>query len=165
MDDTVAARLERAAGRLAALRPQVLAGAPWPLAERFGTEPEAAWGPPEVLAHVAEMLGYWRGELERILDAAADPVPFGRVADDPLRIGLIARDRTLPPAVLLDRIESGARAWRDRLATLGEHDVTRRGAHPTLGELGVPAFVERFVVGHVEEHATQLERVLEGRSG
>lgn len=165
MDDTLAERLERAAAHLDALRPHVLAGAPWPLAERFGTEPEAAWGPQEVLAHLAEMLGYWRGELERIIDAPADPVPFGRVADDPLRIGLIARDRTLPPAVLLDRIGTGARAWRDRLPTLDERDMARRGAHPSLGELGVASVVERFVVRHLEEHVVQLERALAGRPG
>lgn len=165
MADTLAERLAHAAVRLAALRPRVLAGAPWPLAEQFGTEPEAAWGPPEVLAHLAEMLGYWRGELERILDAPSDPVPFGRVAADPLRIGLIARDRTLPPAVLLDRIEAGADAWRARLATLDDHDLGRRGLHPTLGELDVPAFLQRFVVGHLEEHVDQLERALEDRSG
>ncbi len=50
--------------RLAALahrlrRPRARAsarGGPWPLADDFGTEPEASWGPREVLAHTAEML-------------------------------------------------------------------------------------------------------------
>jgi len=165
MHDTVAARLDRAAARLAAIRPQVLAGAPWPLAEHFGTEPEAAWGPPEVLAHVSEMLAFWRGELERILDARDGPVPFGRVATDPLRIGLIARDRTLPPGLLFDRIAAGVEAWRHRLAALREEDAVRRGAHPTLGELSVASMIDRFVVGHLEEHVAQLDRVLADRVG
>jgi len=34
----------------------VTAGEPWPLAEDYGTGPEASWGPREVLAHVEEML-------------------------------------------------------------------------------------------------------------
>lgn len=165
MPDALIERIDRAGASLEALRARVLDGAPWPLSERFGTEPEASWGPPEVLAHVSEMLAFWRGELERILDARVDPVPFGRVATDPLRIGLIARDRTLPPGLLFDRIAAGVEAWRHRLAALREEDAVRRGAHPTLGELTAASMIERFVVGHLEEHVAQLERVLADRAG
>ena len=56
-------RLEALHATYAGLRSQVVAGEPWPLATAFGTEPEAAWGPPELLAHVAEMLLFWLGEL------------------------------------------------------------------------------------------------------
>ena len=82
---------------------------PGPLADRFGTEPEAAWGPREVLAHVAEMLPYWLGEYERVVEAArpaGDGAPFGRVAADALRIGVLERDRTLPLRELLARIDT-----------------------------------------------------------
>ena len=37
----------------------------------------------ELLAHVAEMLPYWLGEVERILAGPPEPVPFGRVGSDP----------------------------------------------------------------------------------
>ncbi len=58
------------------LRPRSWHGEPWPLAKTFGTEPEAAWGPPELLAHVAEMLLFWLGELERVVEGGTDgPVP------------------------------------------------------------------------------------------
>src|SRR5262245_32619634 len=67
-----------------ALEPRVVAGEPWPLAEAFGVEPEASWGPREVLAHVAEMLPFWLGELDRIL-LGSGLVPFGRGQDDPMR--------------------------------------------------------------------------------
>ena len=64
------------------LAPRVSAGDPWPLATAFGTEPEASWGPREVLAHVVEMLPYWLGELERVVDGdGTTPVPFGRMAE------------------------------------------------------------------------------------
>jgi len=165
MPDSHIDRIDRAGASLEALRGRVLGGAPWPLSEQFGTEPEASWGPPEVLAHVSEMLGFWRGELERILDAPDDPVPFGRVATDPIRIGLIARDRTLPPGILFERIAAGVDDWRHRLAALREEDAVRRGAHPTLGELTVDSMIERFVVAHLEEHVAQLERVLADRAG
>ena len=44
------------------IRAGVAAGGPWPLADRWDDAPETEWGPPETLAHVAEMLGYWDGE-------------------------------------------------------------------------------------------------------
>ena len=62
-------RLAASRAAFAALHPRVAAGSPWPLAEHFGTEPEASWGPREVLAHTAEMLPYWLGEFERLVEA------------------------------------------------------------------------------------------------
>ena len=113
------------AGAYADLRRASTAGEPWPQAEAFGTEPEASWGPREVLAHVDEMLPYWLGELERVLDGdGRTPVPFGRMAEDPIRIGLIGRDRTLPLRVLFDRIDAGLTAWSERL---DDADVERAG--------------------------------------
>ena len=86
------------------------AGEPWPLAEAFGAEPEASWGPREVLAHVAEMLPFWLGELERVVDGdarqRAGPVRARR-GGCRSRIGLIERDRTLPLRVLFARIDDG----------------------------------------------------------
>src|SRR5205814_4491964 len=99
-------RLENAAANLMALRGRVEAGAPWPLADVWGVEPEASWGPPELLAHVEEYLRYWMGEIERVLEGDGDtPVPFGRVASDALRLGVIGRDRNLPMRELFARIE------------------------------------------------------------
>ena len=123
-------RLETAAATLEALRPQVEAGAPWPLADAYGVEPEANWGPPEVLAHVEEYLRYWMGEIERVLerrwrDAAT---PFGRIAtDDPSGSEIIGRDRTLPLREMFARIDGDATRIAKRLAELSEAEATRRG--------------------------------------
>lgn len=160
MHDDGLPRLEHARRRFAAARGPLLARA-WGLAERFGTEPEASWSPPEVLAHVAEMLPYWYGELERILVGPDGAVPFGRTADDPVRIGVIGRDRTVPLHVLLDRIDHSLDVWTARLRSLPDDAAARRGLHPTLGEVPVPAFTQRFVLGHLEEHLDQLERLVE----
>ena len=63
----------------------------------IGTGPEASWGPREVLAHVEEMLPFWLGEMERVIDGdGSAAVPFGRTADDAIRLGIIDRDRSLP---------------------------------------------------------------------
>lgn len=159
-------RIAAARGAYAGLLPRIRAGEPWPLATAFGTEPEADWGPREVLAHVEEMLPFWLGELERVVDpdAAPGPVPFGRIAADAVRIGIIERDRSLPVAVLVDRVDAGLRAWAERLATLAEADRRRVGIHPRLGEMPAGDILERFVLGHAEDHVAQLEAIL-GRAG
>jgi hypothetical protein len=153
-------RLRRTRRALRDLRPAVMAGEPWPLAERFGTEPEARWGPPEVLAHVAEMLPFWLGELERILAAPVEPAPFGRVATDELRIATIERDRTLPARELFDRIDSTIDRLERRLPELNAAEAGRLGIHSTRGEMTLAETTERFVVGHLEEHAAQLRDAL-----
>ncbi len=159
--DREVGRLRAAASELSALRPLLEAGSPWPLAERYGTEPEAAWGPPEVLAHVTEMLPFWLGEIERVLAGSPEPVPFGRVPGDPVRIAIIGRDRTVPLRELLGRLEADVERYARRLPELSEVETTRRGLHPTRGVMPVAEMLERFVVGHLEEHARQLRQMLE----
>jgi hypothetical protein len=145
------------------LGPRIAAREPWPLASAFGTEPEASWGPREVLAHVAEMLPFWLGELERVVDGPGPgPTAFGRVAADPVRIGLIGRERTLPLRVLLGRVDVGLRDWSSRLAALSSDERARLGVHPRLGEMAAGAIPERFVIGHAEDHIAQLEAILAG---
>ena len=156
-------RLEAARAAYALLRPRVEAGEPWPLATAFGTEPESSWGPREVLAHVAEMLPFWLGELERVIEGPRG-VPFGRLEEDSSRIGLIARERTLPLRVLFDRIDAGLAAWAARLASLTDAELAAIGLHPRRGEMTVAQMPERFVVGHAEGHIAQLEEILAGAS-
>jgi len=161
-DDTLLQRLHEGSARLGATRPGVVAGAPWPLAERFDDAPEAEWGPPEVLAHVAEMIPYWQGEMERILaaDAGAGAVPFGRLATDTNRLGILERDRSLPPGELYDRIDHAVERFGRRLETLTGDESTRLGVHPKRGEMTIADLADRFVVGHLADHAVQLEGIL-----
>jgi hypothetical protein len=156
-------RLAAARAAFAALRTPVSARAPWPLAEQFGTEPEASWGPGEVLAHTAEMLPYWLGEHERIVEAArgaTDPLPFGRVATDTLRTGVLERDRTLPLRELFDRIDAGIERWQRRLRAATDGEGSAVGLHPRLGEMTADQVRDRFVVTHLEEHIAQLDAIL-----
>lgn len=159
--DELIGRIRTAATDLAERQPAIEAGEPWPLAEQFGGEPEALWGPRETLGHVAEMLPYWTGELERVLAGQPDrAVPFGRTASDPLRLGVIERDRTLPIRELVSRITFGADRLATRLDELAPGAATRLGVHPTLGEMTVAGLLERFVAGHLEEHVAQLDTTL-----
>ena len=158
----LAGRLTDAAAAMDAFRPAVVAGEPWPLSADYGTEPESAWGPKEVLAHVAEMLGYWLGQVETILAApATNGAPaFGRVATDENRLVRIGEDRRLPAGELLDRIGESASAVETRMGSLTPAELERSGTHPRLGEMMIPAIFERFMISHLEEHVRQLDEVL-----
>ena len=158
-------RIAAARRAYAELAPRVMAGEPWPLADDYGTGPEASWGPREVLAHVEEMLPFWLGEMERVIDGdAPDGTPFGRIADDPIRIGIIDRDRSLPLRVLFARVDAGLAGWAERLPTLTPSERERIGVHPRLGEMPAAAILERFVLGHAEDHIAQLTDILGTRA-
>jgi hypothetical protein len=166
MNDLVAQadRLEAAVASITSLRPRLEAGAPWPPAELYGTEAEASWGPHELLAHLEEMLPYWLGEVERIIDAPADsPIHFGRTAEDAVRIGVIGRDRALPLRELLDRVGDYSARVARRMRLLTDAESERIGIHPTRGEFAVAALFERFVTGHSEDHLSQLNEILAAR--
>lgn len=159
--DGLLARLSAAAARVEGQRGAVERGAPWPVGSLARGETEERWGPTEVLAHVAEMLPFWLGEMERVLAAAPGEVAaFGRTIDDQVRGLSVARDATLPPRELFDRIAAAVERYRRRLPTLTATDLARVGRHPARGDLGVPALLERFAVDHLEDHARQLEATL-----
>jgi len=155
-------RMAAAAATFATLRDPIRAGEPWPAGPVSGDGPEAEWGPPEVLAHTSEMLQYWLGEIERVVAGSLEPVPFGRVATDPLRTLTIERDRALPTGELISRIQSSVGRYAARLPQLSAADWQKRGLHPRLGEMTVEAMLQRFVVSHLAEHAVQLREALGG---
>jgi hypothetical protein len=163
----VAGRLEAAVDALAELAPQVIAGEPWPLAEAVGPAPETSWGPREVLAHLSEMVPFWLGEIELIIDAdvvrseaEVEPPPFGRLEADPLRVAIIERDRVFPSRELLARIDVEGRRAARRLRDLNARQVELLGRHPTRGDLTVAEVADRLIVSHLEGHVTQLRETL-----
>ena len=162
--DSPAERLKHAGSELLDLRGPLVAGEPWPLSAAYGTEPEADWGPREVLAHVNEMLPYWATQVRLII--AGDPAgatPFGRVSTDPVRLDRIATDRRLASGDLLDRIAAGLANVEDVLSGLTPADLERLGDHPTQGQMTVDAAVDRFLVTHVAGHVEQLQSILTRR--
>jgi len=163
MDDTLLQRLQAATEALEATRPAVEAGSPWPLATAFDHSDEAHWGPPEVLAHLAEMAPFWLGEIERVLAGASEPVPFGRIATDTTRLAVLGRDRSLPPRELYDRTVNDLGRLARRWATLTPTELAHRGLHPRLGEMTVAAMADRFIVSHLSEHVAQIEALLGDR--
>jgi threonine dehydratase len=147
-------RLERVRRRLAdhAARPQ-----PGGLTD---PDPGAVerWEAGQVWAHLAEFPAYWLRELQQVVDATTPPpVPFGRTKADAERIAAIERERRTDPAELLRRVNADLDSVTNALSGLPHDAWQRRGLHPTRGEMTVHDIVEHFIVGHLEEHADQLD--------
>jgi len=145
-------RLDEAEHRLAAFAEHPPAGL---------TTPDAAtgeqWDVGQAWAHVAEFVPYWQGEIEHVVaNAGSDPVPFGRTSADPGRVGAIEANRHEPPTEQMARLAGSLTIVRGYLAGLTDAEWAARGTHARLGEMTVARIVERFVVGHLEEHADQL---------
>jgi DinB superfamily len=114
------------------------------------------WG--QVWAHVAEFIPYWMGEIRSILAGPADePAPFGRTKTDPDRIAAIERDRGQPVAELWNRMQGHLAGLWNFLDDLPADAWSRQGLHPTLGAMSVSMVADEMLVGHLEQHAAQLD--------
>lgn len=131
------------------------------------TEPDQPsgerWEATQVWAHLAEFIPYWIEQARRILESdSGQPVPFGRIKTDPVRIARIEAGRHEPIPVLWQRLSEGIGDLKAFLAGLAEDDWRRTGSHQTLGMMDVERMVDRFLVGHLEEHADQLDGLSQG---
>ena len=146
-------RLDAVESRLTGLSTRRRAGRTAP--DPGGTE---RWDEGQVWAHIGELGAYWLGELRSVVDAGNDgATPFGRVKSDPGRVAAIETGRRSRPADHLAHARRAMDGLRALLAGLDDAEWGRRGVHPTLGAMTVDAMLEEFVIGHLEQHAAQLE--------
>ena len=149
-----AERLDAVAARFALLAGAALPGGLTEADQKTGEQ----WDAGQVWAHTAEFPGYWLEQLDDVVGGwQGEPVPFGRVKSDPDRIAAIEIGRYADLPSLHARVQAGIDAVRERLAALPEAAWAARGVHSTLGVMDVGRIVEEFLVGHLEEHADQLE--------
>ncbi|MGH2462886.1 MAG: DinB family protein [Candidatus Limnocylindria bacterium] len=149
------ARMAVAEGRLAAYAEQ-----PPPGLTDADPATGEQWDAGQAWAHVAEFVPYWHREIERVLAGrGSDPVPFGRTADDPGRVGAIEAGRHEPPTEQMARLAGALMLLRSYLVGLSERQWAARGLHPRRREMTVAEIVDRFVVSHLEEHADQLAKL------
>ena len=150
------ARLDAVEARLAA----AVSSEPAPGA-LTGADPDSGerWDRGQVWAHLAEFIPYWIAQAGPVLrgEPSGEPVPFGRTKRDPERIGAIERGRGEAISVLWGDTRSNIATLRTFLGTIDPEQWDMRGLHPTLGAMTVDELTERFLVGHLEEHADQLE--------
>ena len=117
------------------------------------------WDRGQVWAHLAEFIPYWIAQTRPVLrgQASGEPVPFGRTKSDPERIGAIERDRHEAVSTLWASTREDIGLLRTFLSGLAPEQWLDVGLHPTRGPMPVSEINEEFLVGHLEQHADQLE--------
>jgi len=111
-----------------------------------------------VWAHLGEFVPYWVGQVRAALATPASEVPpFGRVKSDPGRVGAIEADRGRPPQELFDRLRGQLVDLRVLFREMSPWDWARKVKHSTMGEMDMPKVADEFLVGHLEQHAAQLD--------
>jgi hypothetical protein len=147
--DAVEARLSAAAA--AGPHPDALTDADPMSGER--------WDGGQVWAHLAEVIPYWIRQAGPVIDGqpSGAPVPFGRTKSDPERIGAIERDRHEAVSSLWASTDDDIALLRTFLSALEPDQWLAVGMHPTRGPMTVTEITEEFLVGHLEQHADQLE--------
>jgi hypothetical protein len=120
--------------------------------------PEERWNAAQVWAHIAEFVGYWHRQMADVIGRyQGEPVPFGRTKADAGRIGAIETGRHRPVKDLAADADREIADLERYLRSLDQKEWHAEGLHPTRGVMDVPQMVERFITGHLGEHAAQLE--------
>lgn len=159
--DALIARMADAERRLA----EHAAAPPPPGLTNPDPDTDERWEAGQVWAHLAEFPPYWLAQAQRVVALPTnEPVPFGRVKTDAARVEAIERDRHADPAALLARVRDSLAEVTDALRGLPPEAWSRRGMHPTRGEMTVESIVEHFIVAHLEEHADQLDQLAQQTS-
>ena len=158
INDAYLARVDAVETRLAAV-----AEASPPEDALTGADPTTGerWDRGQVWAHVSEFIPFWIAQAGPVLrgQPSGEPVPFGRTHSDPERIGAIERDRREPISVLWGATHNDIALLRGFLATLKPEQWAARGLHLSRGVMTIDELVEDFLVGHLEQHADQLEAI------
>lgn len=128
-----------------------------------GADPESGerWDRGQVWAHLSEFIPYWIAQAGPVRHGqpSGESVPFGRTKADPERIEAIERDRREPVSALWEDTRSDIGGLRAFLGTVQPDEWDMRGLHPTRGVMTLDQAVEMFLVGHLEQHADQLEEM------
>jgi hypothetical protein len=117
------------------------------------------WDRGQVWAHVAEFIPYWIAQSRPVIGGqrSGEPVRFGRTHSDPERIGAIERDRREPVTELWAATREHIVLLRTFLGELTPDQWQAVGEHATRGAMSMSQITEEFLVGHLEQHADQLE--------
>ncbi|MGH8923467.1 MAG: hypothetical protein ACRDWA_02300 [Acidimicrobiia bacterium] len=118
------------------------------------------WERGQVWGHLAEFIAFWTEQAGDVIDEyQGEPVAYGRKRDDPARSAGIESGLEVPIATLWQEVQSDLSKLRRFLAALPETWSSAVGKHHAQGEVKAHDIIERMLVGHLEEHASQLEAI------
>jgi len=104
---------------------------------------------------------YWMGEIERIIAAPAEQVPFGRVPSDLIRLLTVDAIEVCRCPSYTHAWTSTSSGWSGVLLELDDRQCSRRGSDRKRGDMTIRQIVDEMLAGHIEEHCTQMAASLE----
>lgn len=135
-------------------------------AERAGGQTSAdpttgeTWERGQVWGHLAEFIAFWTEQAGDVIDEFhGEPVAYGRQRDDPGRKAGVESGLVVPLETLWQEVKSDVADLRRFLQALPDAWESAVGLHYTQGEVKAADIIERTLVGHLEEHAGQLEAI------
>lgn len=116
------------------------------------------WEDGQVWGHLSEFVDFWIPQVQKVIDNySGDPVPFGRDPADTRKADSLEAGKSTPPEVSWARLQDDLVRLRQFVASLDSRALAARGLHRTIGVMDIDAMMKVFLVGHLEEHAEQLE--------
>lgn len=135
-------------GPLAQLAPEKL----------YASPAEGEWSIMENLAHIAEFMPYWAGQIDALV---AEPGRnFGRTHQHEGRLNAIRDHGHDTLAQARPAMEAGYTRLDETLARLKDSDLQIPGVHSRFGEKSLDWFIEDFVTGHLEDHVEQMQEAI-----
>lgn len=120
------------------------------------------WEAGQVWGHLSEFVDFWIPQIQNVIDRyQGEPVPFGRPPGDSRKADSLEAGRTTPPAVSWRRLQNDLVRLRVFLAGISDDSLSSVGLHATIGPMDLAAMMEQFLVGHLEEHASQMEEMVQ----
>jgi uncharacterized damage-inducible protein DinB len=121
---------------------------------------QGEWPVMSTLAHLAELLPYWAHEAAA-LAASPGKNAVGRTHDDPGRLGAIQEHGHDSLGSIVPSVRSALEECTRTLRSIPEEGWNAVGQHVRGMPISANEIVQRFVVNHAEEHATQIHATLE----
>lgn len=118
------------------------------------------WDRGHVMAHVAEMIPFWTGQIRAVV-AGAPTIGRGEEGSARREQGIQA-GHDEPEAELHRRIDDGLSGLSSLLGELDEPDLDRRASFMTGEgdrEVDVRFALNRVLIGHLEGHLQQLREI------
>jgi hypothetical protein len=119
------------------------------------------WSAMQTLGHMTEMIPYWLAHCRTLIAATGAPPEFGRTHGSPERLAGVAQGASSRPDVLLARLQGEVRSAAAAIRKLSPAERAKRGVRIGGGEMTVADVVEKFIVGHAEEHLGQAQAALQ----
>jgi DinB superfamily len=135
-------------GPLAAVDPHKLYTAP--LADE--------WSIQQNLAHIAEFMSYWAGEINTLL--ASPGHSFGRSQQDAGRLQAIERHGHDSLAEVKEALPRSYARMEESLGRVSDGDLQLCGQHVRFGEKSLAWCIEEFVTQHLIDHLAQIRIAL-----